>query len=131
MRQIALIGAGQLGSRHLQGLALLDRPARVTVVDPVEASLATAKERFAQVKQGKVEAVFTQKFEDLPEVLDGAVVATGADRRREAIERLLARSRVRVALLEKVLFQRIDDYGAVGALLEKSGTRAWVNCSQR
>ena len=131
MLQIALIGAGQLGSRHLQGLALLDRPARVTVVDPFDSSLATAKERFAQIAQDRVEAVFTRSFADLPARLDGAVVATGADTRRAAIERLLERSRVQVAMLEKVLFQRLDDYAAVGALLEKSGTRAWVNCSQR
>ena len=131
MLQIALIGAGQLGSRHLQGLALLDRAARITVVDPTESSLATAKERFAQVKQDKVEAAFTQHFGDLPKHLDGAVVATGANVRRKAIEALLRQSKVKVALLEKVLFQRIEDYAAVGALLEKSGTRAWVNCSQR
>jgi hypothetical protein len=131
MLQIALIGAGQLGSRHLQGLALLDRPARVTVVDPTDSSLATARERFAQVKQGKVEAVFTQRFGDLPRDLDGAVVATGANVRRGAIEAVLQQSKVKVALLEKVLFQRIEDYAAVGALLEKSGTHAWVNCAQR
>ena len=131
MLNIALIGAGQLGSRHLQGLALLSQPARVTVVDPFPASLATAQERFAQVEQQNIEAVFTQSFDELPQVLDGAVVATGADRRREAVERLLARSRVRVALLEKVLFQRSEDYSAIGTLLDKTGTRAWVNCSQR
>jgi predicted dehydrogenase len=131
MLQIALIGAGQLGSRHLQALALFDRAARITVVDPVESSLATARERFAQVKQGRVEAVFTQNFSDLPKVLDGAVVATGANVRRRAIEALLRQSTVKVALLEKVLFQKIEDYAAVGALLEKSGTRAWVNCAQR
>lgn len=131
MLQIALVGAGQLGSRHLQALALLDRRAIITLVDPSAASLATAKERFGQFAQQQVEARFTQRFEDLPEVLDAAVVATGADVRRNAIERLLARSRVGVALLEKVLFQRIEDYGAIGKLLEKSGTRAWVNCAQR
>jgi len=129
--QIALIGAGQLGSRHLQALALLERPARVSVLDPMEGSLATAKERFAQVAQGKVEAAFTRRFDELPRHLDGAVVATGADTRREAIEKLLARSEVKVALLEKVLFQRIPDYAAVGGLLASSGTRAWVNCAQR
>ncbi len=131
MLNIALIGAGQLGSRHLQGLALLERPALVTVVDPTEASLATAKERFAQIKQDKVEARFTQRFEDLPRELDGVVVATGADVRRKAIEALLAQSKVKAALLEKVLFQRPGDYPAVQELLDRSGTRAWVNCAQR
>jgi predicted dehydrogenase len=131
MLHIALIGAGQLGSRHLQALALLDRTARVTVVDPTEGSLATAKERFAQIEQGNVEAVFTQNFGDLPKSLDGAVVATGANVRRQAIEALLRQSKVKVALLEKVLFQKAEDYAAAGALLENSGTRAWVNCAQR
>ncbi|HLX79286.1 MAG TPA: Gfo/Idh/MocA family oxidoreductase [Burkholderiales bacterium] len=131
MLQIALIGAGQLGSRHLQALALFDRATRVMVVDPAESALATARERFAQVKQSRVEAVFTRNFGDLPKDLDGAVVATGANVRRRAIEALLQQSRVKVALLEKVLFQKIEDYAAVGALLEKSSTRAWVNCAQR
>lgn len=131
MLQIALIGAGQLGSRHLQALALLDRATRITVVDPTESSLATAKERFAQIRQDKVEAAFTRDFGALPESLDAAVVATGANVRRDAIEALLRRSKVKVALLEKVLFQKVEDYVAVGALLEKAGTRAWVNCAQR
>lgn len=131
MLKIALIGAGQLGSRHLQALALFDRPARIFVVDPFEASLATARERFEQVKQDRVEARFTMRFEELPAALDAAVVATGADTRRAALERLFARSRVDVALLEKVLFQRIADYDAVAALLSAQGTHAWVNCAQR
>jgi len=131
MLEIALIGAGQLGSRHLQGLALLGRRARVTVIDPGAAALATARERFAQIRQDDVEARFSQRFDDLPASLDAAVIATAADVRREAVEELFSRSRVRVALLEKVLFQRLVDYGAVGKLLDESGTRAWVNCAQR
>ncbi|MGE3991985.1 hypothetical protein [Pseudorhodoplanes sp.] len=131
MLEIALIGAGQLGSRHLQGLALLDEAARVTVVDPTVAALAVAKERFEQVKQDRITAVFTQHIGDLPKRLDGAVVATAANVRRKAIESLLQQSEVKVALLEKVLFQRAEDYAAVGTLLEQVGTRAWVNCTQR
>jgi predicted dehydrogenase len=131
MLNIALIGAGQLGSRHLQGLALLNRPARITVVDPGEKSLATAQGRFAQVKQDKVEARFATRFEELPREIDGAVVATSADVRRKAIEALLGHAKVKVALLEKVLFQRLEDYDAIGRLLHASGTRAWVNCAQR
>jgi len=131
--EIALIGAGQLGSRHLQALALFDRPARVTVIDPSAASLAVARERFDQVAGGgsRVEARYATDFAELPARIDAAVVATNADARRAAIEKLLARSSVRVALLEKVLFQRLADYEAVGALLARGGTRAWVNCAQR
>ena len=46
---IAVIGAGEVGSRHLQALALLKRPVKIFVVDPSNESLRIAKERFQQV----------------------------------------------------------------------------------
>jgi ornithine cyclodeaminase/alanine dehydrogenase-like protein (mu-crystallin family) len=46
---IALIGAGQLGSRHLQALGLLNRPVKIEVVEPFLNSVTLAKERLAQV----------------------------------------------------------------------------------
>ena len=48
MHQIAIIGAGQLGSRHLQGLAKLQLPCQVHVVDPSPKSLEVARQRFAE-----------------------------------------------------------------------------------
>lgn len=131
MTDIALVGAGQLGSRHLQALAQFDRPATVWVVDPSPESLAVAKERFGQVAKAPVSARFVRDFGGLPKSLAAAVVATGANVRRAAVESLLAQSSVEVMLLEKVLFQRIDDYAAVGTLLKSRGVRAWVNCAQR
>jgi ubiquinone/menaquinone biosynthesis C-methylase UbiE len=49
MVNIAVVGAGQIGSRHLQALSLIDREARLQIVDPSSQSLATAKERFETV----------------------------------------------------------------------------------
>jgi len=131
MLKLAVIGAGQLGSRHLQAIALLDRPAMVTVLDPSDASIATARERFDQVTAREVNARFITSFDDLPRELDVAVVATGADARLSALQNLFRHSRVRTALLEKVLFQRLEDYASAEALLGQVGTRAWVNCAQR
>ena len=47
--QIILIGAGNIGSRHLQALALLDRPAQVYVVEPSEEARVLSKSRFESV----------------------------------------------------------------------------------
>ena len=46
---ILLIGAGQIGSRHLQALALSDINIEISVVDSSTASLAVAKDRYKQV----------------------------------------------------------------------------------
>ena len=49
MKKIALIGAGQLGSRHLQGLAKSDLEISIEVVEPFEVSRNTAKQRFEEI----------------------------------------------------------------------------------
>ncbi len=50
MYKIALIGAGQIGSRHLQALALTKIPISVEVVGRSSQSLVKAKERFEQIQ---------------------------------------------------------------------------------
>ena len=47
--KIVLVGAGNIGSRHLQALALLDRDANIQVIDTLESSLKLAEERFNSV----------------------------------------------------------------------------------
>ena len=49
MYNIAIIGAGQLGSRHLQGLKLAKLPIKIQVVDSSAESLAVAKSRYEEV----------------------------------------------------------------------------------
>lgn len=49
MYNIIIIGAGQLGSRHLQGVLKSTYALNVTVVDPSEESLNTARERAEKI----------------------------------------------------------------------------------
>lgn len=131
--QIAVIGAGQLGSRHLQALARLDRRATVTVVEPFAEARERAKQRFAEVAtaDGLVELVLGDSFAALPTALDAVIVATNADRRADVVRQLLDRATVRFLILEKVLFQRDDDYVAIGDRLAAAGVKTWVNCPRR
>lgn len=130
-KNILLVGAGQLGSRHLQALATLNHPANMIVVDPFQASLDTSKKRVAEVAgHDRHEYDFRRELGELPSV-DFAVIATSADVRRRVIEELLAKTSVRYLLLEKVLFQSAKDCREVGVLLEQAGTKAWVNAPRR
>ncbi|MBC7449141.1 MAG: Gfo/Idh/MocA family oxidoreductase [Hymenobacteraceae bacterium] len=134
MKHIALIGAGQLGSRHLQALALLEQPATFYVVDPAQESLDITRSRFFEVKGAErhQETIrFCQTFQELPRQLDLVVVATGSRIRRHVIEALLAHAEVPYLLLEKILFSKPEDYAAVGELLTQKGVTAWVNCPRR
>ena len=49
MFKILLIGAGQLGSRHLQGLLKFQKKQFIYVLDRSEDSLTVAKKRAAEI----------------------------------------------------------------------------------
>ncbi len=131
--QIAIIGAGQLGSRHLQALAQLDRPARIQVVDLATSCLEAARERFAEVAQDtRVEDVeYLTSLDELDRQVDVAIVATTSTVRSSVVDALLDRSHVKFFILEKFLFPKADDYQRIGDRLAQSGARAWVNCPRR
>lgn len=135
MLKIALLGSGQIGSRHLQGLARLDRPAEIYVFDPSANSLQLARERFEQVQatidcQIKAVNYFTN-LEQLPKNLDFAVIATAANHRRQVMEALLQHANVPNLLLEKIVFQNEGDFSDIDRLLKEKKVRAWVNCPVR
>ena len=129
---IAIVGAGQIGSRHLQALAGLDRPALLHIVDPSDASRASAESRWLDVAPiGAATPGSHRAVTDLPSVLDVAILATGANVRLEALRELLSHATVKYLILEKVLFQSAADFIEAEKLLWASGARVWVNCPRR
>lgn len=130
--RIAVVGAGQLGSRHLQGLVRLGVPCEIHVVDPSAASLDTARQRAGEVQAAAPHTLhFHQQIEALPQMLDHAVIATAANVRLAVMRELLRERTVQNLLLEKVLFQRVSDYPLAAELLRQAGSQAWVNCPRR
>lgn len=133
MYQFAVIGAGQIGSRHLQALAKLDVDCKISVIDPSDASLETAEQRYRQLPVNpRVESIhFCNSIEQLPLQLDYVVLATSANVRLSVMQALLARCRVSALVLEKVLYTRIGDYAEATALLQSKSVKTWVNCTRR
>tara|TARA_Y100000294_G_scaffold87270_1_gene81565 strand:- start:725 stop:1702 length:978 start_codon:yes stop_codon:yes gene_type:complete len=133
MGHIIIIGSGQIGSRHLQSLAKIDRETMVSVFDPSINSLNLAKERYNEMPHNNlVKSVsYSQNLDDLRNDVDVAVVATNADVRLQVLEKLLSRVGVRYLILEKVVFQSVDDFKDVLDLLKKNKTKAWINFSRR
>lgn len=128
MTQYAIIGSGQLGSRHLQSLAATE--SKIWVYDPFEGSLVTAKNRLSEINQ-KAEVVFSSSFDSAPKEIDLAVIATNSNVRLDCIKNLVSRSAVKNLILEKVLFDKLNDYIEAKKLLEKHGINSWVNCPRR
>lgn len=132
VRKVAVIGGGQLGSRHLQALGRLEQACEIFLVDPSATSLAIAKERFAAISSDDFHTLHALPgLDSLPSSLDLVIVATPANVRLSVIAEVLQRSTVNYWILEKVLFQSLEDYPAALGLLARQKERVWVNCAQR
>ena len=132
LNNIAIIGAGQLGSRHLQGLKTASSPLAITVVDSNDESLRIAEERYDAIdKIGEKTIQYVNTIENLPTQLDLVIVATSSKPRASIVKSLLTHSSVRYLILEKVLFTQLSDYDEIGTLLKKKNVRCWVNCPRR
>lgn len=129
--KILLIGAGQLGSRHLQALCKSSIPMAISVVDPSDASLALAKSRAEEIKPDPEFITIDYKTDIPGEAFDVVVIATSANVRLRVMQSFFERASTRFMILEKVLFQTIQDYKEARALLEKHDVKAWVNCPRR
>lgn len=128
---IAVIGGGQLGSRHLQALASLETPCLIHVVDPSPDARTLAEERFRAVEaKAEHQLELLESTAALPSQLDLVILATTANIRLAILQDVLSRTAVANWLLEKVLFQNLDDYAAA-AVLFGAQANVWVNCAQR
>lgn len=130
MKNIAIIGAGQLGSRHLQGVLQANSDILVGVVDPMQQSLDIAKSRADEVKHSKQVSYHTS-INELSDNLDLVIVATNANIRSKVIIELIAKKKVLNLILEKVLFQSVDEYYTIEILLDKNNINCWVNHPRR
>jgi len=132
---ITIIGAGQIGSRHLQAIAIMKEDARVHLVDPSEESLKIAQERFLEVydnsSSGNIELICDRCIDCVSKPIDLAIVATSSNVRATVIKELVRKKEVKNFILEKVLFQREAEYYEIDELLRKHNIPAWVNCYMR
>lgn len=131
---ILLIGAGQLGSRHLQGLMKFRLPVRIEVIEPSEKNRNTAIERAGQVNisGNKAELIFSKSFDEVVcREADLVIIATNSDVRAEIVSELTARVKVRYLILEKVVYQSLEVFNQQVSLLEKRKIKTWVNYPRR
>lgn len=130
MNKICIIGAGQLGSRHLQGVLKYQGPLEVVVVDPSKDSLELSETRSQEITHGH-NLSFSQSWEDIPQALDIVIVATNADVREKIVTRLFADYNIKYLVLEKVLFQSLEAMDRVDQLISDHETEVFVNHARR
>ncbi|NTS75357.1 Gfo/Idh/MocA family oxidoreductase [Catenovulum sp. SM1970] len=131
MLNILLVGAGQLGSRHLQSFALLKTPCHMYVIEPNDASRVRAKERWDEVNKDNHHLITFCNFDDVRSLkLDAAIIATLSIGRLNILKMVCELS-VQHILCEKTAFQSISDYEAAISTAAEKKVNVRLNYSYR
>lgn len=125
MSNIAIIGVGAIGKRHLDSILKSDKIQEIFLVDRNKEVVAHATDLDSK------RIVAGTDCSILPGQIDVAIIATTSAVRKKVFQELVAKSNVKNIIFEKVLFQRKEDYLEVKKILGEKKIKAWVNCARR
>lgn len=128
---IIVIGAGQIGCRHIESLIQCELDLDIYILDKSEDVLSSVNERYTLLQKNK--RLYTTRYISvLPDYIDVAIISTSADIRFSVLKGLLAEKKVKYLILEKILFQNPADYEKCSNLLVRENVKeCWVNCPLR
>jgi len=130
--KVLLVGAGQLGSRYLQGLARCNLPLDILVIDPSPESLDRARSRWLEVSFTALahSVSFKQEIKNVAGFIDLAIIATNAGGRVSIIQGLSTHLKIGCWVIEKVLAQSESELDLISSVLSEK-VKAWVNTPRR
>ena len=134
MKNIFIIGAGQLGSRHLQALKSSNNSLNVFIIDPSSESLNIAKGRYESMPGIDNNTVsYSKSLNDIScnNTIDIVIIATASNVRANVTRDLLDKFEVKTIVFEKILFQKREDYSIILELLKSKNVKSYVNCPMR
>ena len=130
--KILIVGAGNIGSRHLEGAVKNKNQLSIIVVDKYYQAFKYSKNLVKRKNFGNplTKVVYKKKIPE-GKNFDICIVSTRADVRAKITIDLLNKCKTRFIIFEKVLFQTISDFKIISSILKKKEVKAWVNCPRR
>ena len=101
MLNIAIIGCGQIGSRHLQGLKTISGGANIYLVDVSAQSIDTALRRFHERNMGDKFSLQVRLINQIDVDIDCAIISTDSSARSFVTNQLLRHTNVKNIIFEK------------------------------
>lgn len=126
----AILGCGNIGSRHLQGLLKLDAPLKIHVYDPSPESLKLALARATEIPCTAKTIQLHSQTESLPEQIDLAIIASLSVGRVPLVEVAVSRG-CKYLIVEKIVCQSMAEYERILDLCREGQTKGWVNFQAR
>lgn len=131
LKRILLVGAGNIGSNYLKGLAEYHEKIEIVVVDISFDALQKAKSIIIKkdLEQTKIFS-FESTLSSIKGTFDIAIITTLANSRANIVKNILDKCQVKSWILEKVLSQSLEDLDSISHSL-KNNKNIWINLPRR
>jgi hypothetical protein len=127
---VLLIGSGNVGSRHVQGILKSKYNINLHIVEINAQSIKITKKRILEVKNTNKKIYFHKSLKFKKKFFDLSIIATNAYGRLNIIKKMLKYKKIKYCIIEKIAFQTIKDYKKSIELLKINGVNSWVNCAR-
>ncbi|EOI2961404.1 TPA: hypothetical protein SFY16_000692 [Campylobacter jejuni] len=131
MIKILLIGCGQLGSRYVQGFFNSKYQIVIQILEPNELSRINLMKILNNTALDNKEYFFINSIDEAYDILDLVVISTSSHVRYLIFEELIKKRQVKKVILEKILFQKKEEYYQAFDLIHKNNIQCWVNHTRR
>ena len=130
---VLIIGAGQLGSRYLQGLVQVGFSLDIYIVDPNQRSLDVAISRWKEADGASSHhsLVSSVTYENIPSLIDLVICTTTANVRSVVVNDVVKHAKVKYWILEKVLAPSVLQIDSIVESVRSQDGTAWVNTPRR
>ena len=122
---LAIIGCGEIGQRHLESVLNLDYKMKIFLIDKSTICLEKCKQ--ISLKKKLHLFYFAKSFVEIEEDFDFVIVATNSDHRFSVLKDLYRYKTPKFIILEKFLFNKLSHFKEAKKLFQLNGTKVWVN----
>jgi predicted dehydrogenase len=129
--KVLLIGLGNIGRRHLEGLNKSKLDFIVYVYDYNTNLYKDIDHKLNSKRTVFLESLDIPNDNVSPENIDVAIVATSSLGREKLIRKLMLRFKIKNLILEKVVFQQVESYLDFVSVFEENNINCYVNCQRR
>jgi predicted dehydrogenase len=126
---VMVVGLGNIGFRHVQGLAPVAARIRLWGCDPDSTARARASAEWERL--GGIAGGFVESTADAPDAFACIILATAARGRLRLLAAVLSQLAGTTAVVEKVTFTAMSDFARAKALLADAGRQGVVNHARR
>ncbi len=131
IKKILLIGCGNIGSRHLEGLLKSKFSLEITIIEKSKKQIEIVKKKISNHNFKNKKLIFFNKFVKKNFFFDLLICATTSEKRFDLIKNLVKKYKFSKIILEKIAFQNHKDFEKALRLLNKKNIDCWVNCPRR